>query len=62
MRLHPDDSEMLGQRKDDPVAEVAMKRDQRALLLNGPLKNQCIVRPGMTSFESADNDMSRVAQ
>jgi hypothetical protein len=53
---------MFRQRKNNPVAKMSVKRNQRSLLLYGPLKNLRVVSPRLSSFGRADDIIPGLAQ
>jgi hypothetical protein len=58
----PNDSQVLRQRQNDPVAKVAIQCYQSSLLLHGPRENLRIVRPCLAGFRSTNDVMSGFAQ
>ncbi len=62
MRFHPDDSKMFRQWQHNPIAKMAVKRDQRSFLLHGSFKNQGVVSPPLTSLRRANDIMPGRAQ
>ncbi len=53
---------MFGQRQNNPIAKMPVKRDQCSLLLYGPFENQRVVSPRVAGFGSANNIMPGIAQ
>ena len=62
VRLDPNDTEVLGQWQHHPIAEVAIRRDQSALVRYGAVENERGVGSGLASFRGSQSVMSVISK